>query len=75
MGSESSRLPHFLDNRLTDSGEVVSPSSGNTESRGRTSVDLTEIRPAYYLQELQLGKPSIKRSLETEKGNTVTPLK
>jgi hypothetical protein len=23
-GSETSRLPHFLDNRLTDSGEVVS---------------------------------------------------
>jgi hypothetical protein len=24
-GSETSRLPHFLDNRLTDGGEVVSP--------------------------------------------------
>jgi hypothetical protein len=24
-GFETSRLPHFLDNRLTDSGEVVSP--------------------------------------------------
>jgi hypothetical protein len=25
-GCETSRLPHFLDNRLTDGGEVVSPS-------------------------------------------------
>jgi hypothetical protein len=24
-GCETSRLPHFLDNRLTDGGEVVSP--------------------------------------------------
>jgi hypothetical protein len=24
QGSETSRLPHFLDNRLTDGGEVVS---------------------------------------------------
>jgi hypothetical protein len=24
MGCETSRLPHFLDNRLTDGGEVVS---------------------------------------------------
>jgi hypothetical protein len=24
-GCEMSRLPHFLDNRLTDGGEVVSP--------------------------------------------------
>jgi hypothetical protein len=25
QGCEKSRLPHFLDNRLTDGGEVVSP--------------------------------------------------
>jgi hypothetical protein len=25
LGCETSRLPHFLDNRLTDGGEVVSP--------------------------------------------------
>jgi hypothetical protein len=25
QGCEMSRLPHFLDNRLTDGGEVVSP--------------------------------------------------
>jgi hypothetical protein len=24
QGSETSRLPHFLDNRLTDGGEIVS---------------------------------------------------
>jgi hypothetical protein len=38
QGCEMSRLPHFLDNQLTDSGEIVSPTRWPNFTPGRFLV-------------------------------------